>query len=137
MSSQPAVMTLLALCVALPLTACTAVVAAATQPSHTSTDSQEYTLHPGEQITLADHGSLRYVRVANDSRCAPDVQCVWAGDAEVAFAWTPAHGTAQAFSLHTGKDPRQHPIGTREVTLASLARGAAPEATVRVGPALP
>ncbi len=95
-------------------------------------DGQEFSMHPGEQVTFADHGNLRYVRVANDSRCPPGVQCIWAGDAEVAFEWTPATGTMQSFSLHTGKDPKQQTMGTRQLTLVSLDRGATPQAQLRV-----
>ena len=95
-------------------------------------DGQEFSIHPGEQVTLADHGNLRYVRVVNDSRCPPGVKCIWAGDGEVAFEWTPVTGTMQAFSLHTGKDPKQLAMGARQLTLVSLARGAAPQAQLRV-----
>ncbi len=95
-------------------------------------DGQEFSMHPGEQVTLADHSSLRYVRVVSDSRCPPGVQCIWAGDAEVAFQWKPAEAAMQAFSLHTGKDPKQQSMGGRQVSLVSLQRGATPQAQLRV-----
>ena len=95
-------------------------------------DGQEFPMPPGEQVMLADHSSLRYVRVVGDSRCPPGVNCIWAGDAEVAFEWTPASGARQAFSLHTGKDPKQQAIGTRQLKLVSLERGATPQAQLRV-----
>ncbi len=95
-------------------------------------DGQQFSIRPGKQVTLADHGSLRYVRLVNDSRCPPGVNCIWAGDAEVAFEWTPTAGALQAFSLHTGKDPKQQAIGARKLTLVSLERGARPKAIVRV-----
>ena len=95
-------------------------------------DGQGFAMHSGEQVTLGDHSSLRYVRVVSDSRCPPGVKCIWAGDAEVAFEWTPAAGAIQAFSLHTGKDPKQMTIGARQLTLESLERGATPQAQLRV-----
>ena len=95
-------------------------------------DGQQFSMHPGEQVTLSDHGHLRYLRVVNDSRCPPGVNCIWAGDAEVAFEWAPAAGAMQAFSLHTGKDPKQQVIGARQLTLESLERGATPQAQLRV-----
>lgn len=122
----------LACCAFVALTACTTVSAGTAPQSHTVNDGDEYALRPGEQVALADSGTLRYERMANDSRCAPDVQCIWAGDAEVAFKWMPAQGAAQSFSLHTGVDPRYRVLGTHRLTLVSLARGAAPEATVRL-----
>lgn len=137
MPSQRALRTFFLLSVWSPLAACTTGVTATPQAPPAAAGSREYAMRPGEQVTLGGDGSLRYVRVANDSRCAPDVQCIWAGDAEVAFAWTPARGARQAFSLHTGREPRQQSLGARRVTLVALARGPAPEATLRVEPAAP
>lgn len=95
-------------------------------------DGAEFTLAPGQSATLADDSRLRYLRVVNDSRCPPNVQCVWAGDAVVAFEWTPASGPAQPFELHTGKEPRSHAAGGRTIALKTLARGEAPAATLTV-----
>jgi hypothetical protein len=102
----------------------------------TVADGSEFTLQSGETATLADASRLRYVRLVEDSRCPPDVQCVWAGDAIIALQWTPATGAAQDFQLHTGVEPRSQAIGTRRVTLKSLARGAQPAASlvVNAGP---
>jgi hypothetical protein len=95
-------------------------------------DGQTFTMHAGERVALADSSTLRYVRVINDSRCPPGVQCIWAGDAEVAFEWTSGSGAVTSFSLHTGKDPRQQVVGERRLTLTSLARGDAPAAELRI-----
>jgi hypothetical protein len=95
-------------------------------------DGADFTMQPGAQVALADGSNLRYLRVLDDSRCKPDVQCVWAGDAELAFQWTPSGRTPQDFSLHTGKAPRDHVLGGRRLTLVSLTRGAGPSATLRV-----
>ncbi len=95
-------------------------------------DGASFTMQPGQSVTLADDSRLRYVRLINDSRCPPDVQCVWAGDAVVAFEWSPPGGPAQPFELHTGKEPRSHVVGSRKVALKSLERGEAPAATLVV-----
>jgi len=95
-------------------------------------DGSSFDMRPGQSVTLADGSALRYERLVNESRCMPDVQCVWAGDAEVAFTWTPVDGPAEAFSLHTGKEPRRRALGERTVILVTLARGAAPEAQLRI-----
>ena len=113
----------------LSLTAC-ASVAGGSKPA--IADGADFRMHAGQTVTLADNSRLRYVRVANDSRCPPDVQCVWAGDAIVAFEWSPAGGRAQGFELHTGLEPRSHAIGVRQLVLKSLERGAEPEAELRV-----
>lgn len=122
----------LLVCGLMSMTAC------ATQPVGDSpggrmiTDGQTFTMHAGERVTFVDSSALRYVRVVNDSRCPPGVQCIWAGDAEVAFEWTSGSGAVSAFSLHTGKDPKQQLLGERRLTLASLARGEAPDAELRI-----
>ena len=45
---------------------------------------REFKIKAGQVVTL-DGGKLRlrFVRVAEDSRCPKDVTCVWAGNAEV------------------------------------------------------
>ena len=95
-------------------------------------DGSDFTMQPGTQVMLADHGRLRFVRVAQDSRCKPDVQCIWAGDAEVVFQWTPAGATTRDFTLHTGKEPRAQVLGNHRLTLVSLSRDPAREAMLRI-----
>ena len=103
-------------------------------------DGSTFSMQPGQSVTLADDGVLRYERLVNDSRCMPDVQCVWAGNAELAFEWQPAAGAPERFSLHTGKDlktgklARSHALGERTLVLVSVARGTAPEAQLRIDP---
>ena len=96
---------------------------------------QAFELRPGETVALAGGGSLRYERLVNDSRCPPDVQCIWAGDAEVAFAWTPRGASTERFTLHTKPDGAVHPLDAdRRLRLVSLARGDSPTATLQVDP---
>lgn len=95
----------------------------------TIADGETFAMTSGERVSLADSGTLRYVRVTNDSRCPPGRQCVWAGDAEVVFEWTAdAAATPESFSLHTGRGDRSKDLGGRRLTLMSLAPGAEPEA---------
>lgn len=127
---------LLAGCAATPAT--DAPPAAGTGTSEpaadTVADGSEVRLGLGASARLADGSRLHYLRLVNDSRCPPDVQCVWAGDAEIALRWQPARGRAQDIALHTtsmrgNNDAR---IGERRVTLVALARGIAPAATLRI-----
>lgn len=93
----------------------------------------DFTMATGERVALADRGTLRYVRVTNDSRCLPGRQCVWAGDAEVVFEWTgDGAGQPEEFSLHTGRGDRSKDLAGHRLTLASLARGAEPEAQLKL-----
>ena len=126
-------MRLLIALAAIALAACTTTGA---QPADTNTvaDGASVELAPGESATLADDSRLDYVKLDGDSRCRPDVQCVWAGDATIAMRWTPASGAAQAFELHTTLDPKSFTAGSRTITLTSLERGDAPKATLQVDP---
>lgn len=94
------------------------------------------TLGLGELAALADGSRLTYLRLVNDSRCPPDVQCVWAGDAEIRLRWQPARGgSASEASLHTSAlQGRQTDVafGPYRVHLEALERGIAPKATLRI-----
>lgn len=94
------------------------------------------TLGIGQRTQLSDGSQLSYTRLINDSRCAPDVQCVWAGDAEIALRWTPVRGSAQDIRLHTSAQggATHTSIGDRTLTLVSLERGIAPTATLSITP---
>lgn len=96
-------------------------------------DGDTFAMAAGEKVALADRSTLHYVRVTNDSRCKPGRHCVWAGDAEVVFEWTPdAADAPQSFSLHTGRGDRSRDLDGRRLTLVSLADGAEPEAQLRL-----
>ena len=95
-------------------------------------DGETFTLRPQQGVTLADQGTLRLLEVANDSRCRPGHQCIWAGDAELVFEWQPATGAGETFSLHTTKGDKTHAIGERRVDLLSLSFDEPPVASLRV-----
>lgn len=92
-------------------------------------------LNVGASETLTDGSRLTYLQLVNDSRCAPDVQCVWAGDAEILLRWQPKGGPSSEASLHTSplQGRRNDAVfGPHHVQLVSLERGVAPKATLRV-----
>ncbi len=108
----------------------------ATSDTRSTATTREFTMHPGETTQLADNGSLRYLRMVNDSRCKPGVQCIWAGNAELSFQWNKPGGGQDTFSLNTNArgGATEHSLGSQRLTLVSLARGPAPEARLRVDP---
>ena len=97
-------------------------------------DGSSVTLGLGQSTLLADNSLLTYTRLVNDSRCAPDVQCVWEGDAEIALQWRSAGGGTQDLRLHTsGKaGATSARAGDRSITLTALERGIAPKASLRI-----
>jgi hypothetical protein len=84
------------------------------------------TLSAGESVTLPDASTLTYVGVTSDSRCPPNVQCIQAGSAVVAFR----HATHD-FTLETPKSMSTD-LGAWRLTLVSLDFASPPKATVRV-----
>lgn len=91
-------------------------------------DGSTFAMHPGATVTLADHSRLQYLRLASDSRCPPQVYCIWAGDAELALQWRSATGKVEAFSLHTGRGDSARALGQRTLSLVTVERGLTPEA---------
>ncbi|MFT4179674.1 MAG: hypothetical protein QM612_09475 [Thermomonas sp.] len=96
--------------------------------------SKTLTLDLGQQATLDDGSKLTYERLVDDSRCPPGVQCIWAGNAEIALRWKPKSGAAQTQSLHTSSRGGQTEasFGPYRVRIQSLARGIAPNVTLDI-----
>ena len=99
-----------------------------------ATDGSTISLGIGQSTLLADNSLLTYTRLVNDSRCAPGVQCVWEGDAEIALQWHAAGGGAQELRLHTNSKggTTSARAGSRSITLIALDRGIAPKASLRI-----
>lgn len=116
------------------LAGCTAAPAVDRPAANAVADGSAILLGIGEAAHLADGSRLTYLRLENDSRCPPDVQCVWAGDAEIVLRWQPPSGRAQELALRTASTRGSSiaRIGDRNVTLAALERGIAPKATLRI-----
>jgi hypothetical protein len=54
-----------------------------------------YTMQPGDSVPVGPNGpTLRYDR-ADDSRCPPDVQCIWAGTIVYEFTLIGPFGTEE------------------------------------------
>lgn len=68
----------------------------------------------GTPITVAFRG------VTNDSRCAVDVQCVWAGNAAVSVSIAEGTGPSRDVTLNTGLDPKSIVVGGHTVRLVGL-----------------
>ena len=120
---------------------CSSASAGQDPPSHPTTSlptaEQTLSLNLGAQARLADGSRLTYLRLVNDSRCPPGVQCIWAGDAEIELRWEPAgSGKSNTFSLHTSpiQDHGQtgQDVGNLHIALQTLERGIAPKATLRI-----
>lgn len=116
-------------CLSLAVVAC-ATTGAAPRPAPVALGTA-FTLSPGDVAGLPGGDRLRHVATTADSRCPPDVQCVWAGEATVAFEFLPAGGHARGFELVLPRAPSTTMAGWR-IELVALSRGDRPDATVRV-----
>jgi len=95
-------------------------------------DGSSFAMQPDGTVTLSDRSKLRYVNVKSDSRCRPDVQCIHAGNAVLAFESTPSGGSVQSFELNSLDQPQSRDLGSIKVTLESLSFDAAPRAQLKV-----
>lgn len=129
----------------LPLILLTGCAASATQmqtpPPNDAVHPLTVTLPIGGQYLLSDGGKITYLQLINDSRCPPNVQCIWAGDAEIELRWQPAKGRPTTFSLHTNptqdKSSNSFTLGSLRTTLKDLERGIAPKATLQISAVSP
>lgn len=101
------------------------------QPGESFVRGESFALSVGQQIVLPDAATLRYVGIANDSRCPPNVQCIRAGDADVLFDFTSSGASPARISLNTER-ARTANIGAWRLQLLGLAPGNMPRATLRI-----
>ena len=64
----------------------------------------DVTLNAGQEVKIATKDfTVRFSRLAADSRCPANVQCIWAGDATVELLLSePGRGESTRAELHTG-----------------------------------
>jgi hypothetical protein len=99
--------------------------------SGSMTPGQDITLAIHQQVTLPDAATLRYVGIANDSRCPPKVQCVRAGDADVLFDVTTGTAAPSRITLNTERTLSAS-LGAWRLHLIALAPGENPSVTIRI-----
>ena len=69
-------------------------------------DSETVTLKQGKKKSAAKGDfTLKFVSVAEDSRCPADAQCVWAGNAVVNVMITDRQGVSKTMAMNTGRGP--------------------------------
>ena len=82
---------------------------------------REFDIAAGQEAQVRGTSvAVRFTGVSEDSRCAVDVQCVWAGDAVVQLSLTAEGTPAAAAALHTTLDPKSVAFAGYSVRLAGL-----------------
>lgn len=120
---------------------CTLASCMATQPDSRSQpgidDGDAFTLTPGDSVNLANEGLLTYLELVEDSRCPLDVQCIWAGEARIAFTWQPVGGDRRRLTLTTTPGHESSMLGNHRLILQDATRGQDPEISMRFETAAP
>ena len=102
-------------------------------PARTVALGQDFPVDVGESVTVAGEGlTVTYVELATDSRCPPDVQCIWAGNATIAVALAKAGEASATIELNTMEGPKSAAFTSYTVDLLDLAWGPSPTARLRV-----
>ena len=72
----------------------------------------DVTLRLGQEAAVQGKDlSVRYTRLVSDSRCRPNMTCIWQGEATLAFLLSePGRGESTTAELHSG--PRTGPQAT-------------------------
>ena len=105
-------------------------------PSTVSTPAgQDVTLRLGQEAAVQGKDlTVRYTRVVADSRCRPGMQCIWQGEATLAFLLKePGRGESTTAELHSGvrTGPQETSFAASRVELISVSEDGG-EATVRI-----
>jgi hypothetical protein len=105
--------------------------------AQTARVGREFKLKAGRVVAL-DGGRLRVrlVRVESDSRCPADVDCVWAGNAEVLFEVGARGGAGKTtLTLNTNASPERPGEGRYgRYTLKLVGLAPRPRSTAKIAP---
>ena len=111
----------------------TTTVASPVPPARTVALGQDFPVAVGESVTVVGEGlTVTYVEVVADSRCPPDVQCIWAGNATIAATLAKAGEPSATLPLNTMEGPKSAAYSSYSVELLDLAGGPSPTARLRV-----
>ncbi|WP_233225500.1 hypothetical protein [Amycolatopsis sp. CA-126428] len=95
----------------------------------------DVTLRLGQEAAVQGKDlTVRYTRLVADSRCRPGMQCIWQGEATLAFLLKqPGRGESTTAELHSGfrTGPQATSFAGSRVELVSVSEDGG-EATVRI-----
>jgi hypothetical protein len=103
--------------------------------SNAVTLDQEFDLGPGQSALVGSEPlKVTFEAVSADSRCAPEVQCVWEGDAVARILAATGAQAPISHELHTNTGfATQVDHGAYRIRLTAVAPG--PRAAVKIDPA--
>jgi hypothetical protein len=103
--------------------------------TNTVTTDQEFELGPGQSVLVGSEPlKITFDAMTADSRCPPDVQCVWEGDAVAKVQAATGSQAPVVYELHTNAGyATQVDHGAYRIRLTAVAPG--PRAGVVIDPA--
>ena len=108
-------------------------LAPAVPPGGTVALGQDFLVNLGESVAVTGEGlTVTYAELVADSRCPPDVQCIWAGNATIAVAMAKEGGASATVQLNTMEGPKSAPYSSYTAALLDLAWGPSPTARLLV-----
>ena len=108
----------------------------ASRPTANSvTTDQEFDLRPGQSVLVGTEPlKITFDAITADSRCAPEVQCVWEGDAVAKVQAATGAQAPSVYELHTNSGfATQVDHGGYRIRLSAVAPG--PHVNVVIDPA--
>ena len=94
------------------------VEGAATQQQRTAVLGDTVRLAIGTSVRFAPSGpAITFERVVSDSRCPPDVTCVWAGSVRARLAIADNEGSVVVLELESNAAPRAAEVGAYRILL--------------------
>ena len=71
-----------------------------------ASDAEELVVRKGQEKT-SSRGKItvKFVEIVEDSRCPPDVECVWAGNAKIRITLAKGRKAAKTFELNSALKP--------------------------------
>lgn len=82
---------------------------------------QEFSLKADEKAIIKTEAfEIEFLSVAEDSRCPPGVDCIWAGNARVKVSLKKGDQTGKEFELNTTLEPHMIEFEGMKVELVSL-----------------
>ena len=107
----------------------------APKTGNTMTTDQEFELGPGQSVLVGSEPlKITFDAITADSRCPPEVQCVWEGDAVAKVEAATGTQSPTVYELHTNTGfPTQVDHGGYRIRLTAVAPG--PHQGVVIDPA--
>ncbi len=84
-------------------------------------DPETISVPIGEQkVTTKGKITVKFIEVLEDSRCPPNVNCIWAGNARVKISLKSGKKAAKTFELNSTLEPRVVVFDCYEISFGGL-----------------